>query len=92
MLPRPVLPRILDPRYVAMESPTDIPLCWLGGPFTYGLIENFAANTGLGVPVTEGYHSRVPGSVDLMKTWLVIIDSFYEDTGITLDIKDVWGV
>ncbi|PIL29147.1 hypothetical protein GSI_09196 [Ganoderma sinense ZZ0214-1] len=92
MLPRRVLPRILDPRYVAIESPIDLPLCWLGVPFTFGLIEMYAMNTGLGVPVIQGYHSRVPGSVDLMKTWLVIIDNFYEDTGITLDIRDVWGV
>nr|VWP02384.1 N/A [Ganoderma boninense] len=91
MLPRFVLPRILDPRCVAIESPTDLPLCWLGVPFTFGLIEMYAMNTGLGVPVTEGYHSNVPGSVDLMKTWLVIIDNFFEDTGITLDIRDVWG-
>ncbi|KAI1792471.1 hypothetical protein LXA43DRAFT_1133135 [Ganoderma leucocontextum] len=92
MLPRAVLPRRLDPRCVAIESPTDIPLCWLGIPFSFDVVENYATNTGLGVPVTEGYHSRIPGSVDLMKTWLGITDNFYEDTGITLDIRDVWGI
>ena len=77
-----------SPRCVAIQAPTDLLLCWLGVPFRFGLVENYADNTGLGVPVTEGYHSRIPGSVDLMKTWLVIIDNFFEDTGITLDIKD----
>lgn len=91
MLPRPVLPRRLDPRYVAIKSPTDLPLCWLGIPFQFSLIEDYATNTGLGVPVTEGYWSRIPDSMDVMKTWLVITDNFYEDSGIKIDIREVWG-
>ena len=91
MLPRFVLPRRLDPRCVAIQAPTDIPLCWLGIPFSFDSISKWARSTGLGVPCTEGYYSRVPGSVDLMKSWCTLTDHFYEDTGINIDIRDVWG-
>ncbi|PIL29144.1 hypothetical protein GSI_09193 [Ganoderma sinense ZZ0214-1] len=91
MLPRLVLPRLLDPRCVAIQAPTDIPLCWLGIPFSFASISTWAKNSGLGVPCTEGYYSRIPGSIDVMKSWLALLDHFYEETGITIDIRDVWG-
>ena len=91
MLPRLVLPSVLDPRCVAIQAPTDIPLCWLGIPFSFASISRWATNSGLGVPCTEGYYSRIPGSVDHMKSWLALMDHFYDDTGITIDIREVWG-
>ena len=91
MLPRPVLPRILDPRYVAIESPTDLPLCWLGVPFSLNRMEDYAKAHDFVIPETYRLQP-LPNSVDIVKTWGNVAEYLFEEEhGVHLELKEAWG-
>ncbi len=90
-LPILVLPRWLDPLWVDINDPTQLPLCWYGVPFVPKLIYAYAERVGLASYYTVEVLRCMPGDLDPFRTWGNLQDWFEKESGLKLDLNFVWG-
>ncbi|PIL23428.1 hypothetical protein GSI_14739 [Ganoderma sinense ZZ0214-1] len=90
-LPVYTIPNWLNPSYVDVADPTEIPLCWYGVPFDRDLIYPYTERIGLASYYKEQMLRCQPGDLDVFRTWVNMVKWFEKLTGLKLDLNQVWG-
>ncbi|KAM5542114.1 hypothetical protein V8D89_004197 [Ganoderma adspersum] len=86
LFPNRQLHPTLNPMHADVQSPYDLPLCWLGVPFSRDAMVRYAKKAGLDAISSDGPWK---GLVDKGQTWCNVCDHFREIAGVELELKDV---
>ena len=89
-LPRPTIPRCLDPLTVDIDDPKKLPLCWYGVPFYPDIVFAYAERIRLGVYLEEKVLNLKAGDLDIYNTWPRLVKWFEEQSGFTMQLHQVW--
>ena len=90
-LPICTIPLWLDPSFVDVADPTQLPLCWYGVPFVRDLIYPYTERIGLASYYKQELLRAKPGDLDVFKTWANMDVWFKKLSGLQLDLNLVWG-
>ena len=81
ILPCRPLPPELNPVWVDVPSVKDIPLCWLGLPYSVERCSGYAKKIGI-----------VPRNMNPLQTWCYLVDHVRDVWGLNMTLRDVWGL
>ena len=90
-LPIRTIPLWLDPSFVDVADPTQLPLCWYGVPFVRDLIYPYTERIGLASYYKQELLRAKPGDLDVFRTWANMEVWFKKLSGLKLDLNLVWG-
>ncbi|RPD54542.1 hypothetical protein L226DRAFT_470776, partial [Lentinus tigrinus ALCF2SS1-7] len=85
MLPARPLPCCLNPNWVDCDV-KQLPMVWFGAPYDHEKVIPFAIENGFG-----DNHDPEDEIYDANWTWVNLVERFYEEFGIHLCLKEVWG-